>query len=122
MEGSVHISPPHSLIIISEPGRGEIPPSLGGSIIAATASCIAVGCRSEIDGDTELTLGPLNEVGTSTHLAFSGALSTPRKSIAIQTVFNEAILEMAVSSEETRLSIWVNDLSEPDKIVVGVEV
>jgi hypothetical protein len=115
------VVPPHSLILISELGRGEVPDSMNGSLIAATASCIAVGCRSEVEGETEITLGSISEVGLSTPASFSGILATPRKSVALQTIFNESIIEFAVPSEQTLVSIWVNDANEPDEIIVGLD-
>lgn len=116
------IAPPHSIVLVSELGRGEVPRSLGHSLVAATSSCIAVGCRSEVDGPTEFTLGSIKEVGIVSPPAFSGVLQTPHRVVVVQTIFNEPILEMLVPSEQTGVSIWLNDPSEPDKIIVGLDV
>ncbi len=114
------IAPPYSVILVSELGKGAVPSSMDGSVIAATASCIAIGCRSEVEGVTEMTVGSISEIGLTTPPAFSGVLATPGKIVALQTVFNEPIMEMAVQSDRTPIKIWVNDSHEPDKIFVGL--
>ena len=57
-----HVAPAHSVVLLSELGRGEVPGFLDHSLVAATESCIAIGCKSEIDGTTEMILGPIAEV------------------------------------------------------------
>jgi hypothetical protein len=41
---------------------GAIPESMGGALIASTGSCAAIGCQSDVDGETEITLGPTQEI------------------------------------------------------------
>ncbi len=115
------VAPPHSVILISEPGKGDVPPSLSGSLIAATDSCIAVGCRAEVDGPTEFVLGAIEDVDNGEPPTFSGALETPHGIVSLQNVYNESIAEMAVASTQTAVSIWLNDPNGPDKVVVGLD-
>jgi hypothetical protein len=122
MMGRAKIAPPHSVILVSEPGRGDIPILSHGSPIAATASCIAIACRSEADGATEFILGSLAEVGTDAAPVFSGVLETPGNLVALQTVFNEVIIESPVSTNNTKVTIWISDPYEPDRIVVGLGI
>ncbi|MGH7649894.1 MAG: hypothetical protein ACREND_17415 [Gemmatimonadaceae bacterium] len=85
----------------------------------ATASCITVGCLSDADGPTHFTLGPIADVDPGREPVFVGTLQTPTRRRAVQTVPGEPILEEAVPGRLTNVRLWVNDLSEPDHIIVG---
>lgn len=121
MANSTKIAPPNSLILIEDPSGGQIPASMKGSLIASTDFCIAVGCRSDTDGETEFTLGKAHDVDPGDHPVFQGILKTPSLRITLKSVVGQTILEAPVSHRETMVRIWVNDPSEPDRVIVGVE-
>lgn len=120
MTTSAKVAPPNSLVLITDSGGGEIPASMAGSLIAATSSCIAVGCRSESDGETAFTLGFARDVNPSYAPFFEGKLATPNRKIVLRSVIGQTILEQQVSGWETTIQIWVNDTKEPDSVVVGI--
>jgi hypothetical protein len=47
-------------------------------------------------------------------------LQTPTRRLAIRTVRGALLLEEPVLATETRLRIWVNAATEPDRIAVGI--
>ena len=114
------VAPPNSVVLVSDTASGEIPKSMHDSLISATNSCVAVGCLSEDDGETEFTLGTLSELDRKDKPAFEGMLKTPSHRVAVRSVLGKRLLELPVSQELTRLRIWVNDASEPDNVVVAV--
>lgn len=120
MTTSTRIAPPNSVVLVEDSSGGEIPTSMKQSLIAATDSCIAVGCRAEDDGETEITLGPCDKVDTGERPAFEWSLQTPNRKLVVRTVHGVTLLEMPVPATETRLRVWVNDPSEPDRIAVGI--
>jgi hypothetical protein len=120
MSTSLKIAPPYSLVLICDPEEAEIPKSMEGGIIASTSSCIAVGCRAEIDGETEIVLGSVSEVDPDDEPIFQGHLKTPSYKIAVQTALDETILEMPVRDRQTAVRVWVNNRREPDKVIIGV--
>jgi hypothetical protein len=121
MASSAKTAPPNSLVLVADdPSRCDIPETMAGSLIAATSSCIAVGCRSEVDDETEFTLGATREVDPGDHPAFEGVLKTPHRKIAIRSVFGQTILEAPVRQEQTTVRVWVNDPKEPDRVTVGI--
>lgn len=120
MTTSTRIAPPNSLVLVEGSQGGEIPTSMQQSLIAATDSCIAIGCRAEDDGETEITLGPSGKVDIGKRPAFEGSLQTPTRKVTVRTVHGVTLLEMSVPTKETKLKIWVNDPSEPDRIAVGI--
>ena len=120
MATSTKVAPPNSLVLISDPKGGEIPATMKGATIAATASCIAVGCQSDADGVTEFTLGTMHEVDPGDHPVFEGKLSTPNHKVAVRSVTGEIILEASVPQRQTTVRVWVNDPREPDRVIVGV--
>ncbi|WP_345539676.1 hypothetical protein [Variovorax defluvii] len=91
------------------------------ALIGSTASCIAVGCRAEDDGETEIVLGSAGSVDTGERPVFTGMLQTPSRRLAVRTVHGALLLEAPVLMVETKLKIWVNDPSEPDRIAIGIE-
>lgn len=119
---SVTIAPPYSVVLIT--GRddgGDIPPSMGRSVIAATESCIAVGCLSDADGPTEFVLGPTREIAAAgEEPVFEGRLQTPDSAVVVRSIEGEIILETQVSTKNTLVRIWVNDVLEPSRILIGV--
>ena len=89
------------------------------SLVASTGTCIAVGCRSEADGETEIIIddrdGP--DVG---ELVFDGVLPTGSRKLVVSTVSGAVLLEAQVPDTDTRLRIWANDRTEPDRILIGI--
>jgi hypothetical protein len=121
MAGSTRIAPPYSLILIEDARGGEIPASMAnGSLIASTDSCVAVGCRSEVDGDSEFILGETRDVDPGDQPIFQGTLKTPSLRIALRSVVDQTILEMPVPQNETMIRVWVNDPNEPNRVIVGI--
>lgn len=114
------IAPPNSLVLIVDASGGVVPASMSGSLIASTDSCIAVGCRSDVDGDTEFKLGQASEVDPGGQPVFLGRLRTPSLKVVLQTVTGQAILESSVTQRETTIRVWANDPVEPDQVIVGI--
>ncbi|WP_439542457.1 hypothetical protein [Hyphomicrobium sp.] len=114
------MAPPNSVVLVSDVDGGEIPKTMGGSLVSATSTCVAVGCLSEDDGETEFTLAPLGEVDRADNPVYEGMLRTPKRHVVIRSVLGEHLLELPVLQEVTEIKIWANDLKEPDKVLVGV--
>lgn len=120
MSSTTRLAPPNSVVFVSDANGGEVPSSMGGAVVAASGSCVAVGCRSEDDGETEFTLGTLAELDRSEQPAYVGILKTPSRRVAVRSILGRCLLDTAVSGELTRLTIWVNDPREPDEVVIAV--
>jgi hypothetical protein len=120
MAKSTKVAPPNSLILIEDLGGGEVPASMGGSLVVSTDSCIAVGCRSDVDGDTQFTLGETHDVDPGGHPIFRGLLKTPNRRVALVSVIGQVILEAPVPQQQTIVRVWVNHPSEPDHVIVGI--
>lgn len=117
---SAKIAPPNSLLLVAGTGGGEIPESFGGAMIASTSTCIAIGCRSEADGETEVILGRAEEIDPGDNPCFEDFLETPTRRILIRTVLGDTLLEAPVPDVRTGLRIWLNDNAEPDRIMIGI--
>jgi hypothetical protein len=73
-----------------------------------------------MDGETEVSLGNASDVNSGTQTAFDGILETPNLSVVVSTVEWETILSAAIPTTKTRVRIWTNHPTEPDKVVVGL--
>lgn len=121
MPVSIRVAPPNSLIGISDVKKGEVPNFDVESGISATNTCILVGCRPEIDGETEIKLGPAAEVNPGNPAAFDGQLGTPSGRLQVVTVEWKPLLEAAVRTAKTRVRIWPNRPRFPDQIIIGFD-
>lgn len=74
----------------------------------------------EQDGPTEITLGRAQEVGLPDTPAFDGLLETARRNVVVFTAENHSILHASVPGTRTRLRIWTNHPTEPDKVAIGL--
>lgn len=118
---SISTAPPNSIIGISDLKKGVVPEPMPDFGIAATESCILVGCYPEIDGETKITLGPAADVDPGGMPAFDGQLATPSGIVRIVTIDWKPLLEAPVSSTNTRIRIWKNRPRFADEVIVGVE-
>ena len=78
-------------------------------------------CMVDFEGETNLTLGPGNEVEADRAPAFDGVLKTPGRRIVLETVWHDPLLEMATAGTETRVRIWTNRPVTPDEVIVGID-
>jgi hypothetical protein len=121
MRLTVTLAPRNSLILVMDRAVGGIPESMAGGLVAATPTCIAIGTKSEHDGETSISLSDeaTPAEGGSTP-KFDGVLKTPSKHLSVCSVLGEVLLEMSVPSVETRVRVLANDVAEPDNIAVVV--
>lgn len=92
-------------------------PDTGADLVAATASCVTIGTLAEMDGETTVRLtrdAPDNPEPP----IFEGFLNTPSCRVAVSLSSGTNILSMDVAGVRTRLTLWANDQSEPDLIIV----
>lgn len=120
-------SAPNCQIVVSDPdAKIEVPQwpmnSVNMSVrLISTDTCILVGCLMDADGETEFTLGEIHEVDPGRPPAFEGKLKTPNHKISLESVDGHTVLEAPVLHLETKVRIWTNHESEPDKVIVGFE-
>src|SRR2546421_3089393 len=96
---SVKLAPPNSIILVMDPNAHELPKSVSGALVSATPTAVAIGCRAEIDGETEVRLGPDREVNPGTAPAFAGRLETPTGVVSVRTTLDEEVLTLRVACD-----------------------
>ena len=119
MHVKASIAPPNSMFVVSGLKGVEIPdPS--DALIWSTPSCVIVRCLTFCDGETKVTLGSADEVNPGALPACDVTLKTPDREVIVWTVEDETIFRVDVPDAETRVRIWVNHPTEPDKVIVGL--
>ncbi len=116
---SIRLAPPNSVILIEDSSGGEIPDLMNHSLVASTDTCIAIGCKAEDDGETEIVLEEIREKNVGEQV-FDGVLRTKTQKLVVRTVLGDTLLEIPVIGVETQLRIFANDPIEPDYIEIGV--
>lgn len=119
MAETVAIAPPNALIFISDASGGAVPAFVPKRSVLATDTLIQVSCLPDMDGETEITLGPGTEVGLAGPPVFDGMINTPTHNLVVTTVEDQEVLSAAVPSRETRIRVWTNKTDEPDEIVIA---
>jgi hypothetical protein len=113
------IAAPSALLLVEDSAGGELPLSVPGQLVAATATSIAVGCSAT--AATEITVGDAGvSAGPAAVAVFEGTLSTPTRRLAVRTVHGTTLLEVVVPSTATRVRICANAPAEPTALTIGV--
>jgi hypothetical protein len=120
MAKTIRLAPPNSILFIADREGGITPQITREGNVWSTPSCVAFGCLMEQDGPTEITLGPVEDVSLQHAPTFDDLLNTPTRIVIVSTSERTSVLEIAVRDTRTRLRIWTNRRSEPDKVVIGV--
>lgn len=118
----ITIRPPNSLVLVVTTENPEIPSSMGRELVASTATCVAVGTLSELDGETtiRLTNATPADAKHGLQLVFHGTIDCPNGFVRVASAHHETYLERACAVDSLDVRIWANDSSEPDLIVVQV--
>lgn len=117
------IEPANSLVLIMDPVAGQVPGTMGGGLVAATESCIAVGTLASADGPTTIRLVEADNLDANSVpdlLVWQGQLSTPTTRIVIGDVLGNVLLEHSVGTS-THLRLFANDPREPNYLVAVID-
>lgn len=115
------ICPSNSLVIVSGGGPVDVPADQPIEPVAASPNCLLVACMPEVDGDTELTMGPGAEVDPGYAPGFVGELQTPRLRIIVETVDDEIVFDRPVCSTATQVRVWFSHPRWPEKVMIGID-
>lgn len=115
------IAPSNSLLFLEDINGGTPPEPIWGAKILATPSCISFVCLPDVDGPTEIEIGPFDEIKPGPHLMFEGDLETPSRTVAVTAVDLERVLRVDVAHQITKVRIWYSHLKWPDKVTISVD-
>ena len=118
---SVHLPVPNSLLYIGDAVMFDPPEIDEMTGFWTSPHCVAVSCRPDCDGDTELTVGTVDEFAQRGPPRFEGRIKTPSRRIRVHTVLRETVLEMPVPHTDTRIRIWTKPNLDTDTVIVGLE-
>ena len=119
---NVEVQPSNSLLLVMDPDHGVIPESIGGRLVAATESCLAVGTLSEADGPTRVHVIDADDfrgVEDGSWVAWEGILATASGRLAVMDVLGDVFADRRVGPS-VAVRVIVNDDTEPDGISVVV--
>ncbi|HSS99962.1 MAG TPA: hypothetical protein VLK33_23165 [Terriglobales bacterium] len=119
---TAHVRVLNSLLFIKDAWTRDLPKIDGHGSFWATASCVAVSCMPDCDGPTEVTIEyPLQSKNIVGKLLFDETLETSSRSIVVETVLADKILEQGVLGATTRVQIWTDGFRDTNKIKIGLE-
>jgi hypothetical protein len=121
MMRSIRLPLLNAIIFVVGASDYEVPEIERDSRIWFTSTCVAVGCTPDSEGETRITIGPVGEVALPGMPAFDGELETPTKTVKVDIVSGDSVLEHRVAGVKTRIRIWTNHPVEPDEVVIGLD-
>lgn len=111
---------PGSFILVGGSVEVDAPPFEDGPArLWADERCVCIGTLAEVDGHTRVIVGS-NVDHANLALAFSGEISTPARRLVVSDAELNTLIEVAVPTQLTSLSIWTNDAREPTMIAINV--
>lgn len=123
MKKVIKYTPPNSIVFITDTDGGVVPSpeNWTNELVHASSTCVCVVCYPEIDGETELMLGSVDEVTTALglDLVFDGLIATPTKEVMVSDVYVKRLLQTRVPDLQTRIRVWVDHPRWPKKVIVG---
>jgi hypothetical protein len=117
MRKTIKTAPANSIFFLEDSGGGRKYPEIDQRHVRiwSTESFIIMGSLPFMDGETELTVSD-EEVPPGSPV-FEGMLKTPSKALQVSTSEDEILLRCEVESHSTRVRIWTDHPSEPEKIL-----
>jgi hypothetical protein len=110
----------NSLLYIKDASSQDLPEVTGEGAVSATPSCVAVSCLPDCDGETEIMIGPAQNVERAPRLIFSGTLETPSGTLMVETVLRQTILQVPVVERATHVVISTSGDDAADRVVVAL--
>lgn len=108
----------NGMLFIHDAGRIE-PPEYQNTAFSFNEQCISIRAKHEQEGRCRVMLGPLSLVGLPRPADLVHKIRTKNRQVIITLVAGDPVMILPVSSDSTRLSIWLNDPNEADEIVIG---
>lgn len=109
------IAPEYLGFYLAGASKVEIPQFSGRLGIISNPNCIRVPALYREDGNTSVTIGSFEEVGSPDTPDFDGPLNTPS---GVMHLFdaNDDIDSVATETLQVRVRIWINLPTEPDQV------
>lgn len=98
----------------------HIPAAVRGASLATNRHCINVGCRMWRDGGVGITLGLYGELEPAGALRLDWRILTPDLLVLLFDANNPELMQLPVTTTNTRIRVWTNHPAEPDEVAVVV--
>jgi len=108
-------------LFIEDAKGGKPPEPIWGAQIHSTPSCISFACFPEIDGPTEISIGPSAAIELGPLPVFDGLLETPSRVVIISGVEIPRVLSVDVPRAVTKARIWYSHLKWPEKVMIALD-
>lgn len=117
---AIRIAPPYLQFFISDASLPENPIQGEEIEIISNGQCLSVPCAYWDEAETELIVGSLEEVSEPQASQFDGTIPTPSRALVFHDALLNELLVYPTSTDETRIRIWTDGLTLPERVVVAV--
>lgn len=121
MTREVTVTPPNSVVLVMDSQGGQIPESMGGNMVSATSSCVAIGTLEESEGPTQIRIvdaSTAKDEELPTLEVIDAMLAAPSGLIIVRSVLGERYVEWPLDRPEARVRVYVSHSVEPGEIAI----
>jgi hypothetical protein len=84
-------------------------------------TCVMIQGYPDSEGETDITVGAVNQISQSGHPAFDRTLETPSRKLIFEIVPGETVHEVVVPTDKTRVQIWTDGRHRcAETLVIGI--
>ncbi len=120
MESTLFV--PNAIIFLYDVTNNDvqIPEYIDDVLISFNETCISVGTQADVDGEVALKLSSQITMTDKSlyNKVFNGSIKTPGKTLSISTSEEEGFISIDVVGQQTKVSIWTDDLNYPSIVLV----
>jgi len=111
----------NSLLFVRDPALLDLPFIWDIKPVWSTPSCVAVACRPDCDGETEIIIGPSKDVGPGRPPVFEGSIKSPSRLLIVETAHDQEVLRQNVPNTNARVRIWTDGHLDTGTVIIGLE-
>ena len=115
---------PYGLLCLQD-ATGDIPeaaPFTDEWRVARTQTSILFAATHDQNGVTSVEIGERLERQDALVLVYQGELSIPSRRFRLASIFGDEYYGQDLDTDSVRVSLWMNDSSEPSHIQIGVDL
>jgi hypothetical protein len=119
---SMRIALPNGLLFVRDSRVKEFPDIDDESAsFWSIPTCVMIQGLVDSDGETDITIGAVNQVSQGGRPVFDRMLDTPSRKLIFEIVPGETVHEVSVPTSKTRIRIWADGRHQcAETLVIGL--
>lgn len=112
---------PNGMIFVKDSAPSLVPISYKNRVFLHNSTCISIRAKHEQEGKCRITFGAVGAVAPPLEPDFQQTIEVPTGTLIIMLVPRVTVLSLPTEATRVKVSVWLNDPNEADRVVIGVE-